>query len=67
MDERAALVSKFSFCHSHTRAAGYQAMKNLSQTYLTTVSTLSERHPLMTRCLAILFLLAGIILCLRML
>ncbi len=58
---------EFSICHSHTRAAGHQAMKRLSRTYRATVSALSDRHPSMTRSLALLFFLAGLILCLRIL
>ncbi|HTU51462.1 MAG TPA: hypothetical protein VMF56_12765 [Acidobacteriaceae bacterium] len=42
-------------------------MKLLSRTYRTTASALSNRHPSMTRGLALLFFLAGLILCLRML
>jgi hypothetical protein len=42
-------------------------MKYLSQTYRATVSALSDRHPSMTRGLALLFFLAGLVLCLRML
>ena len=42
-------------------------MKRLSRTYRATVSALSERHPSMTRSLALLFFLAGLILCLRIL
>jgi hypothetical protein len=67
MDEPQALVSKLSLCHSHTRAAGDQAMKTLAQKRRTTISTLSDRHPRMTRGLALLFFLAGIILSLRVL
>ena len=49
------------------RAARHQAMKHLSRTYRATVSALSDRHPSVTRGLALIFFLAGLILCLRML
>jgi hypothetical protein len=42
-------------------------MKRLSRTYRATVSALNNRHPSMTRGLALVFFLAGLILCLRML
>jgi hypothetical protein len=42
-------------------------MKQLSQTYRATVSALGGGHPSLTRGLALIFFLAGIILCIRML
>jgi hypothetical protein len=42
-------------------------MKYRSQMYRATVPTLSDRYPRMTRGLALVFFLAGIILCCSML
>lgn len=42
-------------------------MKYLSRASRETTSALSNRHPSMTRGLALLFFLAGLILCMRML
>jgi hypothetical protein len=42
-------------------------MKYLSDTRHETVTALSDRHPSMTRGLALLFFLAGLVLCLGML
>ena len=42
-------------------------MKYLSRTYRELASALSNRHPSMTRGLALVFFLAGLILCLRVL
>ena len=44
-----------------------QARKHLSRTYRAPVSAWSNRHPSLTRGLALLFFLAGLILCMRML
>jgi hypothetical protein len=42
-------------------------MKRLSRTDRTIVSALSGRHPSLTRGLALIFFVAGLILCIRML
>ena len=42
-------------------------MRHVSRAYRATFSALSEHHPLLIRGLALLFFLAGLVLCIRVL
>jgi len=59
------MVSEFSFCNSDTSSEGEQAMNNRSRKDGDLLSSWNDRHPRVMLAVALLFFLAGLALCAR--